>query len=232
MLMLAADAHVLCAARVDGLIASSLALDDPTWRCLRRVRLPCVVVGYHPGYRHVPSVDVDDIAGAQSMTEYLLGLGHRRIAAIVPLDTVSGQDCLEGYCRGLAQAGLEREATLVAEADFSAEGGSKAMERLLDARPTAVFAASDVMAIGALKALAQAGQAVPGDISVAGFGDIPAAALTTPPLTTVRQDVGELGRAAAEQLMALLDHPGIAAQSRLLPTRLVIRGSTGAIAPA
>jgi DNA-binding LacI/PurR family transcriptional regulator len=231
-------ARVFCTGKFDGLIVSSLALDTSTWRCMQMRRRPCVVVGRHPDYQHVPSVDVDNVAGAQRMTEYLLGLGHRRIAAIMPflddvlfkdggsLETLRGSDRFEGYCRGLARAGLECDAALVAETDVSVEGGFKAMMRLLDARPTAVFAAGDVMAIGALKALEQTGRLVPDDVSVAGFGDIPAAALSTPSLTTVRQDVGALGRVAAEQLMTLLVHPGTPTQPRLLPTCLIVRGST------
>jgi len=139
---------------------------------------------------------------------------------------IVGQDRLTGYRQALAQADIPYDETLVAEGDFSEESGFFAMERLLRAEPTAVFAASDVMAMGAVKALTQAGRRVPDDISVGGYDDDPIATLMSPPLTTVQQPVVDLGRRAAEMLIHLLEHPGAPVQPQLLSTRLIVRGST------
>jgi DNA-binding LacI/PurR family transcriptional regulator len=100
------------------------------------------------------------------------------------------------------------------------------MERLLWAEPTAVFAASDAMAVGAMKALAQAGRRMPDDLSVAGYDDAPIATLMNPPLTTVQQPMVDLGKRAAEMLIRILEHPNAPVQPQLLSTRLVVRGST------
>ncbi len=219
--------RILHSGQLDGVIVASAQLNDPIVPRLRESHQPCVLVSRHPDYPDIPWVDVDNVAGARSMVSYLIGLGHRRIGTITgPLGAISAQDRLAGYRQALEQAGLPYDETLVVEGDYTEAGGYNAMEQLLRTEPTAVFAASDVMAVGAMKALAQAGLRVPDDVSVAGYDDIPMAALVSPPLTTVRQSVVELGRVAAETLISLLDNPDVSVSSQLLSTCLVVREST------
>ena len=151
------------------------------------------------------SIYVDSVAGARTAVTYLIERGHRRIAMI------SGQSGphparLRGYREALEVHGLAFTDALVASGDFRERGGYHAMRRLLalTPRPTAVFAANDEMAMGALLALGEAGVAVPGELAVVGFDDIPIARLTNPPLTTVAQFQYRLGQRAAELLLERL----------------------------
>jgi DNA-binding LacI/PurR family transcriptional regulator len=173
---------------------------------------------------------VDNVTGAKSMMEHLIGLGHKRIAMIAgPQTNVAGRDRLRGYREALAQAGLAYDEALVAQGDFTEDSGYYAAQRLLPAEPTAIFAASDSMAAGAIKALAQAGRCVPEDVSVGGYDDAPAATLVNPPLTTVQQSVIDLGKTATEKLISLLENHSANTQTQLLSTRLIVRQSTRAV---
>jgi LacI family transcriptional regulator len=219
--------RILYSGQLDGVIVASAQLNDPIVPRLQESRHPCVLVGHHPDYPKLPSVDVENVIGARNMTDYLIGLGHRRVATITgPLSSIAGRDRLEGYRQALAQASLLYDETLVAHGDFTEGSGFYGMQALLRAEPTAVFAASDVMAAGAIRALAQAGRRVPEEISVAGYDDAPIATLVNPQLTTVRQSVIDLGRIAAEKLIALLENHGVAIQPQYLPTHLIVRQST------
>ena len=169
-------------------------------------------------------MDADNRGGARLATEHLVAAGRRRIATITGgLDEGAGMARLQGFRDALAVAGLDN--SLVDDGAFSEDGGSRAMARLLDRAPDldAVFIASDQMAIGALRVLAQAGRAVPADVAVVGFNDIAAARHTSPPLTTVNQPIHALGREMARMLLAVMagDQPS----PLILPTRLVVRSS-------
>ncbi len=219
--------RILRSSLIDGVIVASATLDDPITQRLQESRHPCIIVGRHPDCPDIPWVDVDNVAGAKSMVEHLIALGHRRIATITgPLNTGAGRDRLEGYRQALTRASIVQDGALVTEGDFTEESGFYAMKRLMRTEPTAVFAASDMMAIGAMKALAQAGRRVPKDVSVAGYDDIPAAMLVEPQLTTVQQVVVDLGRVAAEKLMDFLENREAKIHPQLLSTHLVIRDST------
>jgi LacI family transcriptional regulator len=213
--------------RLDGVIVASAVLNDPIMPRLQESKCPCVLVGHNPDYPEIPWVDVDNINGARTIVKYLISQGHRRIATITgPLGMIPGQDRLEGYRQALAQAGIAYSDALVAQGDFTEDSGFYATQQVLPAEPTAIFAASDLMAIGVLKALAQAGRRVPDDISVTGYDDAPVAKLVNPQLTTVKQPVVDLGRIAAESLIALLENPKAVAQPQLLSTNLIVRQST------
>jgi LacI family transcriptional regulator len=170
-------------------------------------------------------VDADNIAGARSATEHLIGLGRRRIATITGLITMPASiDRLQGFREAMTAAGLAPVGT--ADGQFTSGGGAQAMRQLLDdgTDPDAVFVASDLMARGALAVLAAAGVRVPEDIAVVGFDDSPVATAVTPALTTVRQPSFEQGRAIAEVLLQRLC--GADPQhATILPTELVIRAS-------
>jgi DNA-binding LacI/PurR family transcriptional regulator len=192
---------------VDGVLLASLHGDDPLPGALERAGVPAVLVG-RPADRGAPAsyVDADNRGGAGKAVEHLARRGRRRIATITgPLDMGVGLDRLEGYRDGLAAAGLAGDEGLVESGDFTEEGGAGAMARLL-ARPgppvDAVFAASDLMAAGALRALWAAGRRVPEDVAVVGFEDSVVARCAQPPLTTVRQPIEEMGRQATRMLLA------------------------------
>jgi LacI family transcriptional regulator len=211
----------------DGLIVSGPRSDDPSLLALVRDGFPVVLQGSFPDLA-VVSVDVDNVAGARGAVEHLVSLGHRRIACITnaPLVYTAAQERLAGYRNALGNAGIAFEATLVAEADFDAPSGHVAMAQLL-ARTTfdAAFVASDVVALGAIGALREAGLRVPDDISIVGFDDIPLAAYFDPPLTTVRLPAFELGQAAGRALLERLADRATPHRT-LLATELIVRGST------
>jgi LacI family transcriptional regulator len=158
--------------------------------------------------------------------DQLIRLGHRRIGTLTgPPKMAAGQDRLAGYREALELHGIPVEEGLIVEGDFTESGGFVGMQRLLPAEPTAVFVASDMMAVGALKALRQAGRRVPEDIALVSFDDIPVASAIEPPLTTVRQPIGQMAALAVETLLDLIEHPGSGPRRIVLPTQLVIRES-------
>ena len=173
-------------------------------------------------------MDADNRGGARQAVDHLARRGRRRIATIAgPQDMGVGQDRLDGYRDGLRAAGLAGGDDLVGAGDFTEEGGAAAMGRLLERprRPVdAVFAASDLMAAGALGTLRAAGRRVPDDVAVVGFEDSPVARYAQPPLTTVRQPIEEMGRQATRLLLAKV--AGEAAGMHLiLDVELVVRAS-------
>lgn len=192
---------------VDGVLLASLHGDDPLPGILERAGVPAVLVGRPPGPAPAATyVDADNRGGARKAVDHLVARGRRTIATISgPLDMAVGLDRLDGWRDGLAAAGLDGTGELVEAGDFTEEGGAAAMGRLL-ARPgrpvDAVFAASDLMAAGALLALRAAGRRVPDDVAVVGFEDSVVARYAQPPLTTVRQPIEEMGRQATRLLLA------------------------------
>lgn len=216
---------------LDGVIVTSAVQDDPFVLRLLQEEFPFVLVGRAPHHDGVSYVDVDNVSGARTAVQHLARLGYRRIATITgPLNTIPGQDRYEGYQKGLRSAGLTHDPDYVVEGDFGEMSGTRGMEDLLalETPPDAVFAASDMMAIGALKALRAAGLHVPGDVALVGFDDIPLSALLHPPLTTVRQPISGMGYTAATLLFEELECEDIESPQRMiLPTELVIRASCG-----
>lgn len=224
----AAYAGLLRAQHADGLIISGPRTDDPQLRALVDDGFPIVLQGALADL-DVASVDVDNVAGARGAVEHLLALGHRRIACITnaPLVYTAAQERLAGYRAALESAALPIDDALIATGCFDAPSGHAAMRDLL-ARTTfdAVFVASDVVALGAIGALREAGRRVPDDCSVVGFDDIPLAAYFDPPLTTIRLPASELGQAAGRALLERIADPSAAARRTLLPTELIVRAST------
>ncbi|WP_431936187.1 LacI family DNA-binding transcriptional regulator [Micromonospora sp. RP3T] len=209
---------------VDGVLFASLHGEDPLPGRLARLGIPVVCSGRPLGGADVPYVDVDHTGGVTRAVEHLIATGRRRIATIAgPQDMVAGIERLIGYRAALTTAGLPE---LVAYGDFTRESGTAAMRELLAADPEldAVFAASDLMAHAALRALREAGRRVPEDVAVIGFDDIETAAYTEPPLTTVRQPIVELGRAMTRQLLRIAAGEHVE-QALMLPTELILRDS-------
>jgi LacI family transcriptional regulator len=170
-------------------------------------------------------VDVDNRAAAADGTRYLIGRGHRRIATVSgPPDMPASIDRIEGWRDAMEAAGLR--ADLIADGDFTMQGGARAMRELLARADDldAVFVASDLMAIGALSVLRDRGIAVPGEMAVLGFDDSPAAAASEIPLTTVRQPSTEAGARMARMLLQLLRGEPTERTS-ILPTEVIVRES-------
>jgi LacI family transcriptional regulator len=173
----------------------------------------------------------DNPRGAALAVEHLHDLGHRRIATITGLiETRPGADRLKGYRVALRARGLAFRDEYVAYGDFYVESGQQAMNRLLDLDepPTAVVCASDLMALGAIRAVAERGLSVPRDVSIVGFDDIQLAGHVQPPLTTLRQDKARLGAEAGRALTRLMAADVAAAEAVTLPVELVVRASTAA----
>jgi LacI family transcriptional regulator len=213
---------------LDGVIIASYLLDDPLVDALVAESKPFVLVGRH--HSQVTYIDVDNKDSTTRLLHYLFQLGYCRIATICgPQNMIAGVDRLQGYRAGLEQCGVVFDPALVVEGDFSEESGYAAMLHLLPLEPDAVFVASDTMAVGVLRALHESGLRVPEDIAVAGFDDMPFAANTTPPLTTVRQPVQRMGEVAAEILIDLIEHPDLPHRQIVLPTELVIRATCGPV---
>jgi LacI family transcriptional regulator len=214
---------------LDGLIISSAALDDPLIPRLLKGGFPFVTIGRHPNQPAASYVDVDNMQGARMAVEHLVNQGRRRIATITgPLETMVGVDRLEGYKAALRAAGAPIENELIARGEFTEPSGYAAMQRLLRAKPDAVFAGSDLMAMGALRALRQARLRTPEDVALIGFEDAQIAASAEPPLTTVRQPVYRLGTTAIDLLLRLVEDEERGPFRAILPTSLVIRASCGA----
>jgi LacI family transcriptional regulator len=222
--------RILRSGYLDGVLVASASLEDPIVPNLLRDHIPFISVGRYPDER-VHYVDVDNVGGARMAVEHLIRLGHRRIATITGrLDMIHGQDRLSGYRQALEARGIPVVEELIVEGDYTEASGTMGMQRLLPASPTAVFVASDMMAVGALKALRQAGWQVPQDIALVSFDDIPIASAIEPALTTVRQPIERMGSIAVEVLLSALDgslREEVPAQRIVLPTELVIRASCG-----
>ena len=214
---------------VDACALIGLDPDDAEVRRLARAELPCIGIDMNLEGDNVEVVMSDNEGGAIAAVRHLYDLGHRRIATITGMvDSRPGVDRLRGYRAAVQAVGLAYRDDYVAYGDFYAESGREATAKLLDLDepPTAIFAAADMMAIGAIRAAAEAGIRVPEDLSIVGFDDIQLATHVNPPLTTMRQDKLGLGGAAGDALVARVagdpDRPAL----RTLPVELVVRGST------
>ncbi|MPY58723.1 LacI family DNA-binding transcriptional regulator [Streptomyces spongiae] len=235
------DDHVrvgryLSGGHVDGALVFSLHLDDPLPGLIHGAGVPTVFggrPGWGEGTRDIVYVDSDNRGGARDAVRHLVGLGRTRIGHITgPLDQTSAVDRLEGF-RDVMVGGDPR---LIVESDFTPAGGERAVRELLERCPDldAVFAANDLSASGALRALRERGRRVPDDVAVIGFDDmLPVAEQTDPPLTTVRQDIEEMGRLMARLLLGGREprgtgperEAGNAPSGVVLPTTLVRRAS-------
>lgn len=214
---------------LDGVIIAASNVGDPLVAQLLVTGLPFVMVGRPDDLTNVSFVQPDNIAGAQAAVSHLIRLGYERIATITgPLNSTVGIDRRQGYLDALNERSGTVDESLIVEGDFTEAGGYAAMQRLLPYRPDAVFAASDMMAFGALRALRGADLAVPDDVAVVGFDDLPASTSCNPPLTTMRQPIRRSGIQAMEMLIDILDNGPKPPRQVTLSTVLVIRSSCGA----
>lgn len=229
--------RMVLALRPDGMILTPPLCDNPeVLAALRESGTPCVLMSPERDIRGVPSVRMDDVHAAEEITNLLLSLGHQRIAFIKgPPDQSASAARYEGFVNALRAHELEPDLELVQPGQFTFASGRDAAHKLLSGRqrPTAVFASNDDMALGVLAAAHRLGLNVPSELSVVGFDDSPTAALVWPPLTTVRQPVFEMARAAVEMLVAghKADPSAVVDEDELhkvLAHELIVRDSTRA----
>ncbi len=217
--------------KVDGLIISEPILDDPMILTLYDEGIPIVLMGTMEG-DPLPSIDIDMVKCAVMAVEHLIALGHTRVAHIThgPLTYAAARGRLAGYRNALAAANIPFDDALVQEGDFIDESGYQAMQILLDLpeRPTAVFAGSDTIALGAISAIHHQHLKIPDDISVVGFDDIPLISHLDPGLTTIHLPALELGWHAGRILLALIAGEPLQDIHIRLDTMLIIRDSTSA----
>ncbi len=224
--------HLLQGRPFDGLIVTASYIDDLLIPYLLHNQLPFVTVGQHHDPR-VSFVDTDNQSGAYTAVQHLIGLGHTRIAAITgPMNNMAAVHRKQGYLNALWDHHLAVDEDLIVAGNFSEASGYRAMERLLPLAPDAIFVASDTMALGALRALRAAGRAVPRDVALVGYDDLPPAVQADPPLTTIRQPIKQNGRLAVETLLDILQNGPEPARHTLAPTQLIVRASCGASAQA
>jgi LacI family transcriptional regulator len=220
--------QIMYSGLVDGVIVSSMLLNDSLVQALFEGDLPFMLVGRHPTDTRASYVDADNIGGAREAVTHLLRLGCTRVATITgPQNMTAGADRLTGYLAALRNRGLVSDPSLIAEGDFTEAGGYRAMQQLLACRLDALFAASDIMAIGAMRALREASLRVPEDVAVVGFDDLPQSTHSDPPLTTVRQPIYRLGSTTVDSLLDLIAYPDSSPRRIVLPTELVVRASCG-----
>jgi LacI family transcriptional regulator len=220
-------AESFVALRVAGVVVTPVSADVTTY--LSRHHVPVVEVDRQFAAGRCDAVMVDNRSAAQQMTRHLIGLGHRRIALFIDETAwTTGHDRQAGYHAALAEAGIPLDPNLVVASGWDVDEAHAAAVKLLrnDSRPTAVFAANNVLAEGVWRAAYDLGLAIPGALSLVSFDDEPWMSLVTPGLTTVSQDEAALGETAVRRLVERINSPDAAPVTVMLSTRIVHRGST------
>jgi len=215
--------------RFDAAVLIGIDANDPLITELYTRGLPYVGVDVRVSGPRSAIVGSDHADGVRLALRHLHELGHRRIGHIAGArNTVAGADRIAAFQREARVLGLDVPDEYVREADFSSDGGYRETSSLLELaeRPTAIVAASDLMALSALQAIRDAGLEPGRDVAVVGFDDLEAAALAHPPLTTIRQDRELLGTLAAERAIELIEHPETPPPDTILPVELVVRASS------
>lgn len=216
--------------RVDGLIVAASRVGALHLAALSRMRIPIVLVNNQHPSEFVHSVAIANADAARAATRHLIALGHRRIAYLGDrFGYQSDTERFAGYRQALAEADLPFEPELIAHGNGKPDGAAPAMARLLALAdpPTAVFCYNDMTALGALRHLRRCGLRVPEDLSLVGFDDLFLAEYMDPPLTTMRQPMWEMGRAAARMLLDLISGKATV-ENIQMPAELVVRASTAA----
>lgn len=214
---------------LDGILVQSGQVGDQLIERLINLTIPVVVAGRPFHTSDVSYLDVDNVKAAFDAVTHLIRLGYRRIGTITgTLSSTASLDRKEGYLRALLDHGLTVDKNLIVEGDFTEESGYTAMQQLVTAQPDAVFAASDVMAFGAMRAVHEMGLRIPEDIAFVGFDDLPPATLADPPLTTIHQPIVEFGEKAVEILIDLIENGVKPPRRVIMDTELVVRESCGA----
>jgi LacI family transcriptional regulator len=222
-------ARLITENHVDGILLSGPREDDSALMKLHQQRVPVLLMGQLPN-TDIPFVDIDATAGAELAVTHLIERGHKCIGMITnaPLSYTSAQQRRDGYTRALHKANLPVDKRFIKEGNYTPGSGFDAMKALLDVSPgiTAVFVASDVVAMGAMLAIKEAGLRIPQDMALVGFDDIPLAEYYDPPLTTIRLPAFGLGWAGGERLIRIIQGEGLNDASLLLESKLITRQSS------
>ena len=220
--------------RVDGLILTGRGQDPSLIKNLQKKTIPFVITWQtFQSDEDLNFVGFDNFAAAYKMVEYLIGLQHRRIGLIVGRfsKTERALERWKGYEDCLSNHGIEYDPQLIIEKDYSFIEGKEGMQRLLSLHPppTAVFCASDILAVGAMSSIREKGLSIPGDISIGGFDDNEYASFCVPALTTIRVPTYEMGKLAAQVLIDIVEGQRTYTSHYCLETDLIIRGSCKAL---
>src|SRR5512138_144273 len=214
---------------VDGILLSGPRQDDAALMHLHQQHVPILLMGQLPD-TDIPFVDVNATIGAELAVNHLIEQGHQRIGIITnaPLDYTSARQRRDGYLKALKKSNLPVDKALIKEGNYTPASGFEAMQALLQLTPrlTAVFVASDVVAMGAMLAIKESGRHIPKDVAVVGFDDIPLAEYYDPPLTTIRLPAFGLGWAGGERLIRIIQGEGLNDASLFLESSLITRQST------
>jgi LacI family transcriptional regulator len=195
---------------------------------LSKTNLPMLVAGRPLYDDEVCFIDIDNIAASEKAVRHLINCGRKKIVIITgPLTSTVGLDRLSGYRNAMDSSSLKYNDNSIIESDFTEQGGYNAMQKLISSKPDAVFAASDMMAIGAIRFIRDAGLNVPKDIAVVGFDDLPIPMVNELQLTTIRQPVVQFGFKAVETLIELIENDLPIIKRVLMDTELIVRKSCG-----
>jgi DNA-binding LacI/PurR family transcriptional regulator len=218
----------VCNGHVDGALLISMHGDDPMPDAIRAAEIPMVAMGRPPSGPRADYVDADNAGGGREAVRHLIATGRRCLATVAgPLDMSAGVDRLRGYVRATRTAGMRAAAERVSYGDFTEAAGYRCVKQLLDKTPKidGMFIASDLMGMGALRAMRELGRRVPDDVAIVGFDDAPLARYADPPLTTIRQPIERLGQEMVRLLLHRQSYPDVEQQTVILPTELVVRQS-------
>jgi len=214
---------------LDGILLQSGNSDDMLFRRLISSQLPLLILGRPFEEKSVNYIDVDNVLAAKNATSHLIKLGYKRIGMITgAIHSTTSADRQSGFKQAMAEAGREIDPSLIAEGDFSENSGYVAMQQLLPFHPDAIFAQSDVMAIGAMRAVQEVGLEIPRDIAFVGFDDLPVASTLPIKLTTVHQPITHFGIKAVDLLLDMIEKGTKPARRMILDTELIIRDTCGA----
>ena len=221
--------HITHRGLLDGIVLQTGRMGDKLMERLMETDFPLVVAGRPFLSNQCSYVDVDNVYAAHEAVCHLVRLGYQRIATITgQMKSTAGIDRLEGYRQAILDQGWAVDESLIAEGDFSENSGYTAMKQLLRFEPEAVFAASDAMAVGAIRATQEAGLRVPQNVAFVGFDDLPVASQAEIKLTTVRQPIVQFGARAVETLIDMIENGTKPFRRIIMDTELVIRESCGA----
>ena len=214
---------------LDGVLVQAGQIGEQLIDRLAETGLPLLIVGRSLHLNNVSYIDVDNVTAAYNAVKHLIGLGYERIGTVAgPDNSTVGLDRKEGYVRALIEAGGPGGSRLPRAGGSTEGSGYRAMQQLLPARPDAVFAAADLMAVGAMQAVREAGLSIPGDVAFVGFDDLPLALRTQPKLSTVRQPIQAFGIRAVETLIDIIENGSDPVRRVIMGTELVVRDSCGA----
>lgn len=212
---------------MDGILFQSDQIGDSLIDKLVKSEIPLVVLGrpFHNG--KISFVDINNVESVESAIDYLVSNGYKRIGTITgPLNTTVGIDRKKGYEKSINKHGFVFDNSLITEGNFTEESGYLGMKKLLSGNPDAIFAASDQIALGAIRAIKEAGLKIPDDIAIIGFDDFPLPIPTDSLLTTIRQPIGDFGSEALRMLLDIVENGPEPARQVILKSELIIRNST------